>query len=466
MNGDRSHGRFLPAWGFVAAYAALLLLVPTRLTVGAIGAPGTPANLLAIAGLLWWGCMVVGGLGQVRGLTPMRLALGAFVAATLLSYGAGHLQGWSQPADIHQRSDRLWEAATVHEVTDIVSSAADRGLLALAGWAGILLLTAEGVRTWAQLERLVDWIVRAAALVAAMAVTQYVTGLNIAAHLRIPGLVGLMEFGDALSRSDLNRVVATSAHPIELGVIMAALLPLALHRALRDPRAPAPWVPVVLMGMAALMSVSRSAVLVGGVAAVVLLIGWPMRLRIIALVAAVPLFLAVRLAFPGLLGTIRSLFTGLEGDPSVAGRTDDYPVVLRLIEQRPLHGQGLFTFIPMVYRTVDNQMLVMVLELGLIGTAAFLGLVLTAQVAAWTPRRLGLTAQQQSLGLAVSASLAGIVTSFVTFDALSFRQVAGVTFLLMGLAGAIHHLAGLSATASPSSPSAAAPHAGATHRSA
>lgn len=460
MNRDRRQGHFLPAWAFVAAYAALLLCVPTRLIVGPIGAPGTPANLLAIAGLLWWTCSMVGGLGQVRGLTPMRVAFAIFVAASLLSYASGHLRGWSQPADVHQRTDRLWEAADVSQVTDIVSSAADRGLLALAGWAGVLLIASEGIRTWEQMEKLIDWIVRAAAITAAMAVLQYFTGINVASYLRIPGLVGLIDFGNVLSRSDLNRVVATSAHPIELGVVMAALMPLALHRALRDPRRLAPWLPVALVGVAALMSVSRSAIVVLGVAFVILMIGWPMKTRIIATVAAVPLALALRAALPGLLGTIRSLFTGLEGDPSVAGRTDDYPLVFRLIELRPLTGQGLYTFVPTVYRTVDNQMLVMLLELGVLGTAAFAVLFLTSQVAAWTPRRLGLDHHKQQLGLAVSASLVGVVTSYATFDALSFRQVAGLTFLLMGLAGAIHHLARISATASPPSTPVAAADAG------
>ena len=384
--------------------------------------------------------------------------------AALLSYAAGHLRGWSQPADIHQRSDRLWEAAEVQQVTEIVSSASDRGLLALAGWAGVLLLTSEGIRTWTQLEQLVDWIVRVAAIVAAMAVTQYFTGINVASYLRIPGLVGLIDFGQALSRSDLNRVVATSAHPIELGVVMAGLLPLALYRALRSPRRPTQWIPVALMGVATLMSVSRSAILVCAVAFIVLFIGWPMKVRVVAAVAAVPLALALRVALPGLLGTIRSLFTGLEADPSVTGRTDDYALVFRLIEQRPLHGQGLFTFVPMVYRTVDNQMLVMLLELGVVGTAVFVILFVTAQAAAWAPRRLGLDQDKQQLGIAVSASLAGIVTSFITFDALSFRQVAGFTFLLMGLAGAVHHLARISATASPPSTHAAAVDPGAIPR--
>lgn len=451
MSDGPRQGRFLPAWAFVATYAILLLCIPTRLIVGPVGAPGTPANLLAMVGLLWWTCSTVGGLGQVRGVTPMRVAFALFTVAVLLSYAAGHLDGWSQPADIHQRSDRLWEAADVTQVTAIASSAADRGLLALAGWAGVLLLASEGIRSWDQLEKLVDWVVRGAAIVAAMAVVQYFTGSNIASYLQIPGLVGLIEFGDALSRSELNRVVATSAHPIELGVVMAALLPLALHRALRDPRRLVPWIPVALVGVAALMSVSRSAIVVLGVAFLVLFIGWPMRTRVVMAIVAAPLALALRAALPGLLGTIRSLFTGLSADPSVAGRTDDYPLVFGLIEKNPWHGQGLFTFVPMVYRTIDNQLLVMLLEIGYVGTAAFALLFITSQLAAWAPRRRRLDPQKQQLGYAVSAALLGIVTSFATFDALGFRQVAGLTFLLMGMAGAIHHLTRVTASASPAS---------------
>ena len=464
MTHDRRQGRFLPVWAFIAGYVVLLLCIPTRLIVGPIGAPGTPANLLAIAGLLWWTCSLAGGLGQVRGLTPMRVAFTLFSAAILVSYAYGHLVGWSQPADIHQRTDRLWEPADVEQVTAIVSSAADRGLLAFAGWAGILLLTSEGIRSWAQLEKLVGWIVGVATVIAAMGVLQYFTAVNVASYLRIPGLVGLIDFGSALSRSDLNRIVATSSHPIELGVVMAALLPLTLYRALKEPRRLAPWIPVTLVGVAALMSVSRSAIVVLGVALLVLAIGWPPRTRIVAAVVAAPLALVLRAALPGLLGTIQSLFTGLEADPSVAGRTDDYPLVFRLIEQRPFTGQGLFTFVPMVYRTVDNQMLVMLLEIGYVGTAAFVLLFITAQVAAWAPRRRRLVQQKQQLGFAVSASLLGIVTSYVTFDALGFRQVAGLTFLFMGMAGAIHHLTRVSATASPASRPAAATGSAATRR--
>lgn len=269
---------------------------------------------------------------------------------------------------------------------------------------------------------------------------QYFTGLNLASYLGVPGLTALSEFGNALSRSDLHRIVSTSAHPIELGVVMSAILPLALHRSLHAAKRSA-WIPTLLIGAASLMSVSRSAVVVAAVALVVLFLYWPWRWRLRALVI-VPIAAVVgRLVLPGLLGTVRSLFTGLEYDPSIAGRTADYDLAFRLIAERPWLGQGMTTFVPMVYRTLDNQGLGMLLQLGILGTAAFLALVIAGVVQAWTPTRRGGSAEQRHLGVAISASLIGIVTSYLTFDAMGFRQVAGLTFLFVGLAGAVWHLA-------------------------
>lgn len=430
----------LPAWGFVALYAALLLCIPTRLVVGPIGAPGSPANLLAIAGLLWWVCAMAGGQLRRWRFTPFRLAVGIFTALSLASYGAGQLRGWYQPADIRPRyGARLWRVADVAEMTEVAVSAADRGLLALAGWVGIALLTAEGIRSWKELNKVIAWVVGAGSVVAAMGVVQYFTGLNIAAMIHIPGLSAQGAFGEALSRSDLNRVVSTSTHPIELGVIMAAMLPLALHIGLRSRRILG-WVPTGLIGLATLMTVSRSGVVVAAVAMLVLLIGWPMKRRAIA-VGLLPIALLLgRLALPGLLGTIRSLFTNLEDDPSITGRTDDYGLVFRLIGEQPLFGKGLFTFVPMVYRTIDNQALVLLLELGILGTLAFLALIFVGFGQGLKVHRRARNADDAHAGLAIAAALAGIVTSYLTFDALSFRQVAGLTFLFLGLSGAAWNL--------------------------
>ena len=220
---------------------------------------------------------------------------------------------------------------------------------------------------------------------------------------------------------------------------MAALLPLALHLALFTKRKIV-WIPTLLIGLTALMSVSRSAIVVAAAAMLIMFLGWPNRWRLAALAAAPVAGVIGPIALPGLLGTIRSLFTNLEDDPSVAGRTDDYSLVLRMVEERPTFGQGLFTYIPMVYRTIDNQALVILLELGIVGAIAFMTLIIVGMYCGLSARRGCEIERHRHIGLAVTASLFGIVISYVTFDAFGFRQVAGMTFLLLGLAGAVWNL--------------------------
>lgn len=434
---DRS-GLRLPAESFMALYAGMLFILPSTLVVGAIGAAGSPANLIAISGLLAWTAMTLRGWNPGR-WTPVRIAFALFALAILASYVAGHVAGWYQPADIHQRTDRAWMMVDIPELTEKLTNGADRGLLTLAGWAGILLLTADGVRDWRGLERLAQWVVRFAAVVAGLAILQYFTGLNIAAAVRIPGLQTVTEQA-TFARSDLNRVVATAGHPIELGVVMAALLPLAVHRGIHSIRR-REWIPAGMLALVVLMSISRSAIVVAAGAMFILFLGWPWRWRL-ALLAVVPFgAVAARAAFPGLLGTLRALFVHLGDDPSIAGRTDDYAIVARSFAENPLLGQGFYTWIPMYFRTLDNQVLVMLLEIGIVGTAAFLGLIVSAILSAVVVRRRVADARSRHLTLAIAAGVFGISLSYITFDTLGFRQAAGMAFLLIGMAGAAWRIA-------------------------
>ena len=178
-------GSHLPAILVPMAYVTLLLLLPSRLVVPQIGAPGTPANLVAITGLVVWVCLTVGGLNGRKGWTPTRATVALFTLAVLASLLSGNQYGWYQPADIHQRSDRLWRSVPLDQLSVALDSAGARGLLALAGWMGVLLLTAEAVRSWRDLERVVGWVVGCATAVAVLGVYQYFTGDNVAAWYRI-----------------------------------------------------------------------------------------------------------------------------------------------------------------------------------------------------------------------------------------------------------------------------------------
>ncbi|GAA1822205.1 O-antigen ligase family protein [Microlunatus capsulatus] len=434
----------IPARVFVVVYVFLLFCIPSQLVIRPLGAPGTPANLWGILALLWWLLATLGGRNPVRGFTPTRVSVGLLVGAVLASYVAGNAAGWYSPADIRQSTDELWTLVAVpaDQLNATMISAADRGLLSVAGWAGVVLLASEGLRTSHELERVVGWVVGFGTFVAALGIVQYFTAYDIAALFTIPGLSANSDFGEVVSRSVLNRVSSTAVHPIEFGVLLAGVFLLALHRSLFAANRSwiLRWLPTLVIGTALPMSVSRSAILALALACAVVFVGWPARWRIRGLLLAPLAVVGMRLVAPGLVGTIRSLFGNLGDDPSVTGRTADYSAVLGLYTEHPLLGRGLFTFVPRYYRILDNQMLMTLVELGAIGLAATLVFLGTGVYLARAARRRLTSERERHLALVLSASLVGVVLSYLTFDAWGFPMVAGSTFLLVGLAGAAHRL--------------------------
>lgn len=159
------------------------------------------------------------------------------------------------------------------------------------------------------------------------------------------------------------------------------------------------------------------------------------------MIAAPFALVAARVAFPGLLGTIRALFSYFDTDPSVDGRTDDYPFVARAFAESPLFGKGLFTWVPWYYRTIDNQALVLALEVGVFGLIAIATLFAVGGILGLRTRWRAPTAERGDLGLSLAAGLAGIVVSYFTFDTLGFAQASSMTFLLVGMSAASWRLA-------------------------
>lgn len=428
----------LSAARFVVVYVVLLLCIPSQLVFGPLGAVGTPANMWALMGLATWIILALQGRLPRSGVTPVRLGIACAATAVVISYAAGFAAGRYAPADVRQSSDELWTLLPVtgDELTTKLGSAADRGLIAFAAFAGIALIASDGLRTRRDLDLVVTWLCRAGAFVATLGIVQYYTGFDIASLYRIPGLTANQEIGQEASRSILRRVSATAVHPIEFGVMMGVLFWFAVHRALMLRRTSA-WVVVGIIGLGIPMSVSRSAIVTAAVAGIVILAGWPPRRRWNALILLPFVAVVVRLMAPGLVGTIRSFFLNLGNDPSVSGRTADYAVGMRLLDDHILFGRGLFTLVPRYYRIFDNQLLVGLIEVGLIGAALISIVFIAAFLDGLSARRRLRHPVDRSLALTISGCVAGILISYATFDALAFPMVGGLTFLLIGLAGAM-----------------------------
>lgn len=405
----------------LSAYLALLVGIPAVLVVPGGGAVARPAVLLGLAALGWVGVAVV--VPTVRlpgGPQPLRWALLAWAAAVFASTVA--------------LAARIPTGAEVR--------AGDRGVVVVLSAVGVALLAAEGVRDRDRLDVLVRRLVLAGAVLAVVGVLQFAVGYDLAARLRVPGLVPAFAGDFVQVRSSFRRVAGTASHPIEFGVVCAMLLPLALHLAFVDPRGGRVrrFLPAALLGAAVPMSLSRSGTLALLVGLAVLIPAWPRALRRQALTAGVLFLVGVRLAVPGLLGTIRSLFTNLGNDPSTTGRTDDYAVIWPYLRDSPLVGRGMYTFFPEQYTTLDNQYLVSLLDVGLLGVVAILGLFVVGASLARGARRRTTDPVTRSLAQALAAAVVAAAVSFATYDALAFPMATGTLFVVLGCCGALQRL--------------------------
>jgi polysaccharide biosynthesis protein PslJ len=255
----------------------------------------------------------------------------------------------------------------------------------------------------------------------------------------IPGLHKNAEHFAILERSGFRRPAGTAAHPFEFGSVIAMTLPIAVNLARFDlgrSRARR-WLPVAFMAVGIPVAVSRSVILAGAVVLVMILVGLEPRLRPRALGAVAACIVAVYVTSPGLLGTLRNLFVQAGQDNSITLRTDDYTAVMGYVQQSPLIGRGPGTFLPQNYFFLDNQYLLTIVEIGIVGLIVVIGYLFSTAFLGRGVRHRSAEPATRDLGQALAAgSVAAAVVSF-TFDSFSFMMFAGYVPLILGIAGAL-----------------------------
>jgi polysaccharide biosynthesis protein PslJ len=405
----------------LSCYAFLLMAIPSSLIVGSLGAAGAPAALLAVAILCWY--LVARqhpGLGLDRGGQPVRVAATIFAAAVVAAYiSAGR-----------------------HAVPADQQSGADRGLIVLAGWVGVLALAADGIDRADRLRTLLRRIVLLATALAALGVIEFCTGVDLTKYIVIPGLSVHQQVTDLVSRNGLVRVTATAAQPLEFDAVLAMSLPIALHQARFAPAAlrVRRWLQVALIAAVMPMTGSRSAFFALAVICIVLFPTWERRdwLRVCLAGLAAPVL--AWLVKPSVVSSFTALFSQLGNDTSSLSRADAYSESVPYIAAHPWLGQGFQTFFPQTYFFVDNQYLTSLLETGVLGLLALVGCFATGWFTARSVRATAADAQTRDLGQCLAASIAVSAVCFASFDALSFSIAAGLFFLLLGCVGAAWRL--------------------------
>jgi polysaccharide biosynthesis protein PslJ len=402
-------------------YVFLLMILPSPLVFAPLGGAGSPATIFAA--LLFFGYLVTWlhpALAPARTRQPARIAAICFGCSIVASY----------------------VSANRHAMSTLEVNGADRGIIIAAGWLGVLLLTADGVSSIDRLRTLLRRIVIGGTAMAAVALAQFTIGLNLAKYIVIPGLVSQQPFTDLQARDALRRPSATALSPIELAAVLAMCLPLALHQARFAPKElrVRRWVQVAVIGAAVPMTVSRTAFIALAVVALVLLPTWPKRERRTAYLVGVFGLVAMWATIPGLAGAFRNLFGEVGSDASSTSRTGAFTESAPFISAHPWLGHGFGTFQPQTYFFTDDQYLGSLVQTGVIGLAALILLLITGWCCARSARRLIADPRLRDLAQCLAAGVAVAATSFATLDAFSFSIISGLTFVLIGSAGALWRL--------------------------
>lgn len=404
--------------------AFAVFFFPSSMVLGGLGAAATvPLLLSAGLFLLWMVSFLLGMHDPIGFRHPGRLALAALILASCLSYAA-LVSGWTGGS------------------TPVVRASADRWLILLAASAGIVLVTAERIRNITDALVLVRALLAGGVFCCLVAVVQFYFRINPMEWVQtaMPGFT--YNGGDTAfqPRGPLVRVSGSTFHSIELAVVAAMLLPLSIWRGLYDPvgRKWVHWCGTSLLVFAVASTVSRSGVLGLAVGMLTLLPFLPSAARrwlgIVFPVVLAALFLTV----PGLVGTISASVTADNSDPSIGNRTDNYPRVVAMFEERPILGTGPGNYIPQnAVFILDNQYLNTAVTLGVVGLVAVVLYLLLPGLAAIQAARVARSESLKCLAGAIAA--AGLVAGVCSlgFDSLSFPVFALVYPLFVGLGGAV-----------------------------
>lgn len=416
------HGK--PRFGSVTLltfFLILLMLIPSNLVFAPMGGVGTPANMAALAILLWYVLSwITGRITPTGAGRPVRITMLIFALAVLASF----------------------VASMTRSIVESEILAADRGLILILAFAALIVVPSQTINSYERLDTLLRRAVILGAVVGGIGIGEFYTGINITNYIHIPGLSPATDVFTLLDRNGFNRPSSTAIQPIEFGVVMAMLLPFALQQAF-DPERTGKirkWLPVALLFFAIPMSLSRSGILGLAVAVLFIIPTWPPKRRKPAWYVLLLGVASLKVVAPGLIGTFIEYFGGLSGssnsDVSVATRTADYAAEFKYIVERPFFGRGFGTFMPELYRYTDNTYLLGLVEFGIVGVLSLLILYFAGMHCAAAGRHLTTDQRQRELGQALIAAFWVALVSGATFDALTFPMFSGLLFLFLGCAGA------------------------------
>lgn len=420
-------GGIVTTVGLLALFLALQFLLPSRLVIGGMGAIGRPSVSVGVLLAFLWLVSAIRPHRLPAGRQPIRWAVGIFFAVQLVGYVVGF--------------DRLPPASE--------ANAANRWLILVVSLCGVILAVADGMRTREQLDRVLRLLVFFTCCMSVVGILQFFGIVDLTQHIRIPGLRLNSELLSISARGhgDFPRVGGTANHFIEFGVVLALVLPVAIHYALFSPPGRARlwrWCAVITVALGIPLSISRSAIVTVFIVMIVQAVVWPWRQRYNAAVIALMATAVFHVLNRGVLGTIRALFVHAEDDTSVTDRIDRTVTVLELWRDRPLLGWGAGMVTPEDFLLLDNQIYMFLVAGGVVGVAGFCVLFAVPYALGRSVRLRGQDQETRHLGHTLAATMPAAVVVSATFDSFSFATWVATMCVLIGATGALWRIDGTS----------------------
>jgi O-Antigen ligase len=313
----------------------------------------------------------------------------------------------------------------------------------------VMLILASVLKTQADIDRVVRVMVAGGAFVGFSTLIENKTGFNVFDHLHT--ICPIFVFDPAgvpeglQSRGSGFRVYGSAQHPLALGAALVLILPAAIYLCRRT-RKRVWYAATAVIAIAALATVARTAVMMLVVEAIMLAALKPRAVRRLWWVIP-PFLVAVNLAVPATLGTLKASFFpsgGLVAEQSTnpggdaSNRVSDIGPSLEESKKTPFFGQGWGTRVPETLdptktrRILDDQWLGVLLEAGWVGVFAW-GWFFIRNVRLLARASLQEQSDLSWLLAGLSAAILGFAVSMFTYDAFGFPQATLLLFIMVGL---------------------------------
>jgi O-Antigen ligase len=421
-----AHSTYLSRRRFLLLDSALLVclmlgfldLMPAALIVPGMTDLGRPALIIGVLMFCWWMLVRLNPRLTVIGPQPIRWVILVYWISILTSYAVGYMRGLSA----------------------IEVNGANRALFYAAAFTGAILMVADGVPNWDRFMTLLRVFVYCGAFMAVVGLIQFIVKIDVTQYLKVPGLQVHGLESDFSERGAALRVASTAFHYIEFSCVAATTLPFAVHFAMHSPTLKQRrrfLILALLLGAAVPVTISRTGMLALVAVILVLLPGWDWRQRYNFLGLTIVMIGVLMVVKPGLLGTIRDLFTNANQDTSVTARTGRYGMVGHYFAQAPWLGRGTGTWIPPQYQILDNYWFTFALDNGIVGVAALGAVHITAITLAVIARRRATNPADRHLCTVLITSQLVALLVAATFDSLSFTTYSMTLAVTIGACGTV-----------------------------